>query len=83
MSRLYRSNKKIDWNLLKTIRLAENMADISVRPFQMNAPSPSRPASLLLAFAIWMMFSAVTVNLPQIGFSFTADQLFWLAALPG
>ena len=39
--------------------------------------------ALLLAFAIWMMFSAVTISLPQIGFNFTTDQLFWLAALPG
>jgi len=39
--------------------------------------------ALLLAFAIWMMFSAVTVSLPKVGFSFSTDQLFWLAALPG
>ena len=39
--------------------------------------------ALLLAFAVWMMFSAVTVNLPKVGFNFTTDQLFWLAALPG
>ena len=39
--------------------------------------------ALLLAFAIWMMFSAVTVSLPQVGFTFSTDQLFWLAALPG
>ncbi|MHB8912299.1 MAG: NarK family nitrate/nitrite MFS transporter [Lysobacter sp.] len=39
--------------------------------------------ALLLAFAIGMMFSAVTVSLPKIGFTFTTDQLFWLAALPG
>ena len=39
--------------------------------------------ALLLAFAIWMMFSAVTVSLPKIGFRFSTDQLFWLAALPG
>lgn len=38
--------------------------------------------ALLLAFAVWMMFSAVTVSLPKIGFSFSTDQLFWLAALP-
>lgn len=44
--------------------------------------SISIPA-LLLAFAVWMMFSAVTVSLPRIGFSFSTDQLFWLAALPG
>jgi NNP family nitrate/nitrite transporter-like MFS transporter len=39
--------------------------------------------ALLLAFAVWMMFSAVTVNLPKVGFDFSTDQLFWLAALPG
>lgn len=39
--------------------------------------------ALLLAFAIWMMFSAVTVSLPQIGFRFSTNQLFWLTALPG
>ncbi len=39
--------------------------------------------ALLLAFAVWMMFSAVTVSLPQIGFKFTTNQLFWLTALPG
>ena len=39
--------------------------------------------ALLLAFAVWMVWSAVVVNLPRIGFAYTADQLFWLAALPG
>ncbi|MBF7728662.1 NarK family nitrate/nitrite MFS transporter [Pseudomonas sp. N040] len=39
--------------------------------------------ALLLAFAVWMVWSAVTVRLPAIGFSFSTDQLFWLAALPG
>ncbi|MBD8526281.1 NarK family nitrate/nitrite MFS transporter [Pseudomarimonas arenosa] len=39
--------------------------------------------ALLLAFAVWMMFSAVTVSLPKIGFTFSTDELFWLAALPG
>ncbi len=39
--------------------------------------------ALLLAFAVWMVWSAVIVNLPEIGFSFDDGQLFWLAALPG
>ncbi|WP_372874693.1 NarK family nitrate/nitrite MFS transporter [Pseudomonas sp.] len=39
--------------------------------------------ALLLAFAVWMVWSAVTVRLNSIGFTFTNDQLFWLAALPG
>lgn len=37
---------------------------------------------LLLAFAVWMVWSVVVARLPSVGFSFTADQLFWLAALP-
>ncbi len=38
---------------------------------------------LLLAFSVWMVWSAVTVRLNAIGFAFSTDQLFWLAALPG
>jgi NNP family nitrate/nitrite transporter-like MFS transporter len=39
--------------------------------------------ALLLSFAVWMVWSVVVVRLPEIGFPFTTDQLFWLAALPG
>lgn len=38
--------------------------------------------ALLLAFAVWVLFSAVSINLPKAGFSFSTDQLFWLVALP-
>ncbi len=38
--------------------------------------------SLLLSFAIWQMWSVVVAKLPLVGFKFTTDQLFWLAALP-
>jgi len=38
--------------------------------------------SLTLAFAVWMVWSAVVVNLPDVGFKFSTGQLFWLAALP-
>src|SRR5690625_1734241 len=38
---------------------------------------------LLLAFAVWMVWSAVTVRLNSIGFAFGTNELFWLAALPG
>lgn len=38
---------------------------------------------LLLAFAVWLVWSAVIVRLNNIGFGFTTNQLFWLAALPG
>jgi NNP family nitrate/nitrite transporter-like MFS transporter len=39
--------------------------------------------ALLLAFAVWMVWSVVVAKLPLIGFTYTTDQLFWLAALPG
>ncbi|MER4549291.1 nitrate/nitrite transporter [Klebsiella pneumoniae] len=39
-------------------------------------------ACLLLAFCVWMLFSAVAVNLNKVGFHFTTDQLFLLTALP-
>jgi len=39
--------------------------------------------ALLLAFSVWMVWSVVVAKLPAIGFEFTTDQLFWLAALPG
>ena len=39
--------------------------------------------ALLLAFAVWMVWSVVVVNLPNIGFTYSNNQLFWLTALPG
>ena len=39
--------------------------------------------ALLLSFAVWMVWSVVVAKLPAIGFDYTTDQLFWLAALPG
>jgi NNP family nitrate/nitrite transporter-like MFS transporter len=38
--------------------------------------------ALTLAFVVWMVWSVVVVNLPNIGFKFNTNQLFWLAALP-
>ena len=38
---------------------------------------------LLLAFSVWMVWSVVVAKLPAIGFTYTTDELFWLAALPG
>ena len=38
--------------------------------------------ALTLAFSVWMVWSMVVVKLPSVGFKFTTDQLFWLAALP-
>lgn len=39
--------------------------------------------ALILSFATWFMMSAIVTKLPGIGFTFTTNQLFWLAAMPG
>lgn len=39
--------------------------------------------ALLLSFSVWMVWSMVVAKLPSVGFDYTTDQLFWLAALPG
>lgn len=39
--------------------------------------------ALLLAFAVWMVWSVVVINMPSIGFKYTTNELFWLTALPG
>lgn len=38
--------------------------------------------ALFLAFAVWQLMSVIAVKLPQIGFTFTTNQLFWLVASP-
>jgi len=39
--------------------------------------------ALLLSFAVWQVWSVVVAKLPSVGFKFSTDELFWLAALPG
>lgn len=39
--------------------------------------------SLMLAFIVWQIWSVVAVRLNDIGFHFTDEQLFTLAAIPG
>jgi len=39
--------------------------------------------ALFLSFTVWMVWSVVIVRLPEVGFRYSTDQLFWLAALPG
>lgn len=39
--------------------------------------------SLMLAFIVWQIWSVVAIRLNDIGFSFTDQQLFTLAAMPG
>ncbi|HEX7640443.1 MAG TPA: NarK family nitrate/nitrite MFS transporter [Burkholderiaceae bacterium] len=38
--------------------------------------------ALFLAFAIWQVWSVVAVGLPALGFRYSTNQLFWLAAAP-
>jgi len=38
--------------------------------------------ALSLSFAVWMLWSMVVVHLPAVGFRYSTNQLFWLAALP-
>ena len=38
--------------------------------------------ALFLAFAVWMVWSAVVTQLPGAGFKYSTVKLFWLAAMP-
>ncbi|MDE1943165.1 MAG: NarK family nitrate/nitrite MFS transporter [Betaproteobacteria bacterium] len=38
--------------------------------------------ALFLAFAVWQLWSVVAVSLPSLGFRYSTNQLFWLAAAP-
>lgn len=38
---------------------------------------------LTLAFATWFLPSAIIPQLNSLGYSFTTDQLYWMAAMPG
>ena len=49
---------------------------IAARNLALSVPA------LMLAFAVWMLWSVVVVHLPAAGFRFSTNQLFWLAALP-
>lgn len=39
--------------------------------------------ALTFSFATWFLYSVIVIKLPHIGFQFTDDQLFWMAAMPG
>lgn len=44
--------------------------------------SVSIPA-LHISFAVWLLWSAVAVNLNGVGYDFSVGELFWLTAVPG
>ena len=54
-----------------------------VRPLAMEIAGLILWSALVVAFAVWMVWSVVVARLPSIGYTFTTDQLFWLAAVPG
>ncbi len=66
-----------DWRPEDEKFWAEKGRKIANRNLWLSIPA------LLLAFAVWMVWSVVVAKLPSIGFNYTTDQLFWLAALPG
>ncbi|WP_343043059.1 MFS transporter [Paracoccus litorisediminis] len=65
-----------DWHPEDPTFWAEKGRKVARRNLWISIPA------LLLAFAIWMVWSVVIARLPSIGFNFSQDQLFWLAALP-
>jgi NNP family nitrate/nitrite transporter-like MFS transporter len=72
-----RTRVLVDWRPEDTAFWSDRGEAIARRNLWISIPA------LLLAFAVWMVWSAVVVKLPRVGFAYSADQLFWLAALPG
>ena len=66
-----------DWRPEDPAFWAEKGSRIARRNLWLSIPA------LLLSFAIWQVWSVVVAKLPLVGYTFTTDQLFWLAALPG
>ncbi len=65
------------WNPEDAALWSGGAQDIAKRNLWISIPA------LFLAFAVWMVWSAIVVKLPKIGFTFTTEELFWLTALPG
>ncbi|MFV0492463.1 MAG: nitrate/nitrite transporter [Pseudorhodobacter sp.] len=65
-----------EWRPEDPVFWAEKGRKIAQRNLWISIPS------LVFAFAVWMVWSVVVAKLPAIGFTFSEDQLFWLAALP-
>jgi hypothetical protein len=71
------SGGPVDWRLEDETFWSSQGAAVARRNLWISIPA------LLLAFAVWMVWSAVVVNLPRVGFAYGADLLFWPAAPPG
>jgi NNP family nitrate/nitrite transporter-like MFS transporter len=66
-----------DWHIEETSFWQDTGRKIAKRNLWLSVPA------LFLSFAVWMVWSVVVAKLPQIGFTYSTSQLFWLAALPG
>ncbi|MFO1035336.1 MAG: MFS transporter [Geminicoccaceae bacterium] len=66
-----------DWRPEDSVFWTERGRAVARRNLWISVPC------LLLSFAVWMVWSVVVAKLPAVGFAFTTEQLFWLAALPG
>lgn len=66
-----------NWNPEDEIFWENQGSRIAMRNLSVSIPC------LLLGFSTWMIWSAVVINLNNIGFNFTKEQLFTLAAVPG
>lgn len=71
------SDRLVDWRPDDMAFWADGGRQIAMRNLRISI------FALLLAFCIWMVWSAVVVQLPAIGFACTTTELFWLAAAPG
>ncbi len=65
-----------DWHPEEPAFWADKGRAVARRNLWLSIPA------LLLAFSVWMVWSMVVAKLPLIGFAFSPEQLFWLAALP-
>ena len=65
-----------DWRPEEPAFWAETGRRIAYRNLTISIPN------LLLAFAVWMLWSTVATRLNSVGFQFSTAQLFWLTALP-
>ncbi|TGQ52748.1 MFS transporter [Mesorhizobium sp. M1C.F.Ca.ET.193.01.1.1] len=77
VARVRKDDALTDWRPEDKTFWAETGRRIAKRNLWLSIPA------LLLSFAIWQVWSVVVAKLPLVGFTFTTDQLFWLAALPG
>lgn len=77
MSALSATQRVGPWNPEDPAFWAARGQSVAARNLWLSVPA------LVLAFAVWMLWSVLVVHLPGAGFRYSTNQLFWLAALPG